>query len=260
MKNVKYLLAGFAVGVVGLTALTSTWGTIDSGHRGIVKRMGKVTGEIKGEGFFTKKPFVEEVIEIDIRTKKEQVQTSSASKDLQVVDVVTALNFSLDEKRIAGLYQTVGENFLEVSVGPSLREAIMAGVSKYTAEELITKRELVRAEVVRLVSAKLEPLGIRTEAVNIVNFNFSKSFNDAIENKVTAEQDALAAKNKLEQKRYEAEQVVVTAKGAAEALRVTAAAIAASPSVLKLEAIKKWDGTLPRYMGGNAPIPFIDVK
>jgi regulator of protease activity HflC (stomatin/prohibitin superfamily) len=60
---------------------------------------------------------------------------------------------------------------------------------------------------------------------NIVNFDFSKSFNDAIEAKVTAEQNALAEKNKLEQVKYEAEQKVVAAEAQAKAIEIQAKAI-----------------------------------
>src|SRR3990167_6285028 len=52
------------------------------------------------------------------------------------------------------------------------------------------------------------------------NFDFSASFNAAIEAKVTAEQSALAARNKLEQIKFEAEQKVASATAEATALRL----------------------------------------
>jgi len=45
---------------------------------------------------------------------------------------------------------------------------------------------------------RLKERDILVDEFNIVKFEFSKVFNDAIEAKVTAEQQALAAKNKLE--------------------------------------------------------------
>lgn len=261
MNFKKVFLAGFAFfGLVAtLILFFSTWGTIEAGNRGVVLSMGAVTGEIKGEGMYGKLPFFTDVIQMDVRQKKEQVQTSGASKDLQVVDVVVALNLSLNPDKAAKVYQEIGVNYLDVVVSPALQEAIKAGIAQYTAEELISKREIVREKISRLVAQKLNPIGIRTEALNIVNFNFSRSFNEAIENKVTAEQNALASKNQLEQKKYEAEQAIVTAKGEAEALRVRSIAIAQSPQVLQLEAIKKWNGVLPVTMAGGA-VPFLNLK
>ena len=96
---------------------------------------------------------------------------------------------------------------------------------------------------------------------SIVNFNFSESFNTAIEAKVTAEQNALAAKNKLEQSKYEADQRIATAKGEAEAIKIQAQAIQTQggAAYINLKAIEKWNGLLPVYMMGNSPVPFINL-
>ena len=91
-----------------------------------------------------------------------------------------------------------------------------------------------------------------------MNFDFSPSFNAAIESKVTAEQNALAAKNLLEQKKFEAQQVVATAKGKAEAMGIESEALAKNPQILQLRALEKWNGVLPTVTGGA--IPLIDVQ
>jgi regulator of protease activity HflC (stomatin/prohibitin superfamily) len=139
-----------------------------------------------------------------------------------------------------------------------MQEGIKAILAQYTVEELISKREVVREAIAKLIGEKLTPLGFRTDALNVVNLNFSKSFNDAIEAKVTAEQHALAAKNTLAQREFEAQQVVATAKGKAEAMQIESSALAKNPQIITLRALEKWDGVLPRVTGGA--IPFVDVK
>ena len=110
------------------------------------------------------------------------------------------------------------------------------------------------------MATKLTPIGIKTEAVNIVNFEFSEVFNQAIEAKVTAEQNALAAKNKLEQVKYEADQNVTKADGEAKAIAIQAEAIEAQggAAYIQLKALEKWDGKLPQIVGQGA-IPFINA-
>ncbi|MBW7908312.1 MAG: prohibitin family protein [Kiritimatiellae bacterium] len=251
--------------VVGVTLLLllaglalSSWGTVSAGHRGIVLRMGAVTGEIKGEGFYTKTPWIEQVRELDVRTQKEQVESEGASKDLQTVSANVALNFSLDPQKCAHVYQTIGADYMPKVVAPAMQESIKSVVAQFTAEEMISRRELVREEMIRLISSKLTPLGIRIEALSIVNFTFSRSFNEAIEAKVTAEQNALAAKNLLAQKQYEAQQAIAIAKGKAEAMEIESAALAKNPQVLQLRALERWNGVLP-MVTGNGAIPFLDV-
>lgn len=244
--------------LVALIVGFGSWGTVSAGHRGVVLRMGAVKGEIKGEGFYTKTPWVESVKEMDVRQQKEQVVTEGASKDLQTVHATIALNLALSPTKCAEVYQTIGIDYLDKIVAPTMQEGIKAVLAQYTAEELVSKREVVRDAIAKHISEKLMPYGIRTEALNIVNFNFSPSFNQAIEAKVTAEQNALAAKNLLAQKEYEAQQAVATAKGKAESMQIESAALAKNPQVLQLRALEKWDGVLPRVSGGA--VPFIDVK
>lgn len=100
--------------------------------------------------------------------------------------------------------------------------------------------------------------GINTDDFNIVNFDFSESFNNAIEAKVTAEQEALAAKNKLEQIKYEAMQQIEAAKGKAEAIRIESQALTQQPQYIELKKIEKWNGAFPTFMGGGVQ-PFVDV-
>jgi len=232
------------------------------GYRGVKIRLGNTTGEIYQQGMNFRIPFIEQSKEIEIRTQKESVKAISASKDLQSVEAEVALNFSVDPSKIVNLYQTVGEDFKERIIAPVLQEAIKAVTAKYTAEELITKRGQVSDDIRTMLTEKLAPRGILAEDFNIVNFNFSDSFNEAIERKVTAEQNALASKNKLEQIKYEAEQRIATAKGEAEAIRIQSEAIQSQggANYVQLQAIKQWNGVLPATFIPGQSVPFVNIK
>lgn len=258
--NTKVIAAivSFIGVTIGLVYAFGSWGTIDPGHRGVVIRMGAVTGEVKPEGFYTKTPFVETVVPMDVRQQKEQVSTEGASKDLQTVKAVIALNLSLSPASCSKVYQEIGKDYLDKIVAPAMQESIKAVLAQYTAEELISKRESVRSAISKLIAEKLLPFGIKTEALNIVDLDFSNAFNAAIEAKVTAEQNALAAKNTLAQKEFEAQQVVATAKGKAEAMQIESAALMQNQQVLQLRAIEKWNGILPQVIGDATP--FIDLR
>jgi regulator of protease activity HflC (stomatin/prohibitin superfamily) len=123
-------------------------------------------------------------------------------------------------------------------------------VAKYSAEESITKRSEVSKDIEEALNARLQKYGITIQSFNIINFEFSKSFNDAIEAKVTAEQDALTQKNKLEQVKYESEQKIVSAEAQAKAIEIQAKAIQnqGGEEYVKLKWIEKWNGQLPTTM------------
>lgn len=251
-------IAAFIILLIGLIVGFGSWGTIAAGHRGVVLRMGAVTGEVKPEGFYTKTPWMEHVKEINVQVQKAQIETDAASRDLQSVTTTLALNVNIEPQAVAKVWQTYGQDCFEVFVDPALKESMKAVMAQYTAEELITKREVVRESIASLIKSKLEPAGFSTDAVNIINFEFSKTFHAAIEAKVTAQQSALAAENKLAQVKFEAEQRVADAKGKAESMAIESEAIAKNPQILQLRALEKWNGQLPQYLGTNA-IPFLDV-
>jgi len=244
--------------IVVLVLLFNSFGTVGAGERGVKTRFGAVTEGVIGEGLYVKMPFIEKVFILDVKTQKDETAASAASKDLQTVNSQVALNYSIKHESVANLYQNVGIEYKTRLIDPAIQESVKASTAKFTAEELITKREEVKEDIRLALATRLAPSGIVVENFSIINFDFSKSFNEAIEAKVTAEQNALAAKNKLAQVEYEAKQAIESAKGRAEALRVESVAISSNPKVLELRAIEKWNGVLPQVTGGN--VPFINIK
>lgn len=252
------IIAGVVV-VILLLVLGGFFAFVPAGYRGVALRFGAVTGDIRGEGVHLKTPFVSGNYNMEVRVQKEEVQASAASKDLQSVSSTVAVNYSLDTGKIATLYRDIGKDYKERVISPSIQESVKSVTARYTAEELITKRSIVSESIRQELITRLEKDGIIIHDLNIVDFDFSESFNKAIEAKVTAEQDALASKNKLEQVKYEAEQNVASAKGKAEAQRIEGEALRANPEVLQLRAIEKWQGNMPTYWGGGA-LPFLNIK
>lgn len=235
------------------------FGTVGAGERGVQLRFGAVTGNIFGEGLYFRIPFIEKVKKMDVKIQKDEVEAPAASKDLQTVRSVVALNYHLDPNEVATLFQEIGIDYNSRIIAPALQEAVKAGTAEFTAEELITKRPEVRERIKVLLAEKLEPRGIILDEFNIVEFEFSRTFNDAIEAKVTAEQDALAAQNKLERVKFEAQQKIEEAKGKAEAITIESQALRNNPQVLQLRSLEKWDGKLPQFLGSDA-IPFINIR
>ncbi len=250
-------------GIVILFLLLWLWpvGTISAGARGVVLNWGAATGGIKQPGLYFRVPFQQHVVEMNVQVQKEQVKAEAASHDLQTVSADVALNYHLDAERVVSIYKSVGEDYKIKLIDPAMQEAVKATTATYTAEELITKRDKVREDIKTALATKLDALGLIVDEFNVINFDFSPQFNAAIESKVTAEQNALAAKNKLDQVQYEAQQRVAQADGEAKAIAIQAAAIQnqGGASYVQLQAIQKWDGHLPTQMIPGSTVPFINL-
>jgi regulator of protease activity HflC (stomatin/prohibitin superfamily) len=184
---------------------------------------------------------VESVKIYDIRTQKADVVSLASSKDLQTVTVQLAVNYTLDPAKLLDFVKNIGDAYESKILQPSIQESVKSITARYTAEELITKREEVRIAIQKSLVEKMAGNGILVAGINITNFEFSKSFNDAIELKVTAEQNALAAKNKKDQVQYEADQTVIRAKAEAESIKIQVESInkAGGEDYVRLQWIEK---------------------
>lgn len=258
--KIARILLDLAYVIFGLILFFSVFYTVGAGERGVILTFGKVGENVIQEGLHVKVPFVQTVAILDVKTQKESANASAASKDLQTVTTELALNYHLVPNSVNKLWQNVGKEYKVRIIDPAIQEAIKAVTAKYTAEELITKRPQVKDDAKIILAERLVNEYIAVDELSIVNFDFSPSFNQAIEQKVTAEQNALAAKNKLEQTKYEAEQRIAQARGEAEAIKIQAQAITqqGGKDYVSLKWIEKWSGNLPQTVLGDA-VPLVNI-
>lgn len=215
---------------------------VTAGQRGVVMNWGAVSDKVLGEGIHWRTPIVQSVRTIDVRTQKEQVDSSAASKDLQTVNAKVALNYHVVPEKVNLLWQKIGSDYKDRIIDPAVQEAVKSTTAKYTAEELITKRENVKDEIKTALTARLQNEYIAVDEFSIVDFNFSESFNKAIEAKQTAVQQALQAENDLRRIKVEAEQRVAQAKAEAEAIKIQAEAVTqqGGKDYVQLQWIEAW--------------------
>ena len=258
IRNIGKLISRVAIVLVALIIIFSAFGTIGAGERGILLQFGAVQDKVLGEGLYFKIPFIHSVIKIDVKIQKDEVVASAASKDLQIVTSKIALNYHLDPDAVNKIWQEVGRTYNIRIIAPSIQEAVKAESAKFTAEELIIRREEVKEQIKANLTIRLLERSIVVDEFNIIEFEFSRAFNEAIEAKVTAEQLKLKADRDLERIVIEAEQKVADARGKAEAIRIEAVALRQNPQVVELRWIEKWDGKVPLYWGEANP--FIGIN
>ena len=278
----KTLIAGVAAAVVLLLA-SGSFVIVDSGHVGVVRRLGAVQPQPLPEGFHLKAPFVDQVAAIDVRLHKAQKEAGASSKDLQVVTTQVAVQYSLNGAVMPMTYQRIGTRTMVEStlIDPAILESVKAITAQYTAEELVTRRAEVKTKIQGAIEAFVNTTLAQknvTGAVSLANvaitdFDFSDEFNRAIEEKVKAEQEALQARNEKLRRVTQAEaaaaertlaadaeayQIEVASKARAEAIRREAEALRDNPSIIQLRIAENWDGKLPQVNGGSA-IPLLNI-
>lgn len=261
--NIRKYVSLAVIGIILLIILSGSLYIVPAGERGVLLTFGKPSMDAVGEGLHVKVPIAQKVKKMEVRTQKIEVGADSASKDLQDVQTTIALNFHLMPESTPKLYQEIGKSYKERIIDPAIQESVKAVTAKFTAEELITRRPEVRAGIQEELRKKLANYYVAVDDLNIVNFQFSEEFDKAIEQKVTAEQQALKAERDLDRIKIEKEQIITQAQAEAEALRLQKAEI--TPDLISLReievqrlAIEKWNGILPQVTGDA--IPFIDIR
>jgi len=272
-----------ALGLIALILFFGCWITVSPGTVGVPITFGEV-GAAWNPGLHLKWPMITSVVEMPTRLLKHAVTAPAASKDLQVVTAEVAVPFSLLPSAGPQVYQILGSvDALQASIiDPGVMESVKAITALFTAEELVTQREAVKTKIEEQVktyvrealSQKKLPGAIEIGEVAITHFDFSPDFNNSIEQKVKAEQDALRAENEKKQKVTQAEairdsvkaeadgeaySIEVRSKAEAAAIQRKADALRANANLVELNAVDKWNGVLPQYMAGGAPLPFISV-
>ncbi len=254
--NVKKMIIPVVVFLAVVVLGVSSLHAVPAGHTGVVTHFGAVDDTVLSEGLHFVTPFVTRVIDMNNQVTKAEVLSASASKDLQTVNSTVALNYRIDALSAASVYKNIGVNYENVVVIPAIQEAVKSVMAQYTAEELITMRQTVGAEMQEEISSKLAPYGFSTQSVNIVDFQFSEEFNAAIEAKQTAQQNALKAEQDLARVKVEAEQKIAEAEAEAESYRLKSQEI--TDQMLKMEFIDKWDGKLPVVVSDGQSLFSID--
>lgn len=212
--------------------------TVEAGQVGVVTRFGEVNREINS-GLALKLPWpIEKLDKMDTRIQKQQEEANAATADLQDVHATLALNYALDRGSALSVYKTIGSEYRDRVVVPAVQESFKAATAQYTASELLTKRAEVKAKALEDIKKRLEPYGVRIDDLNIVNFSFSDEFRKAIEAKQVAAQEAERAKFNLDRSKLEAEAQNVQKESL-------------SPEFLQKQAIEKWDGRMPQYVGNG---------
>jgi regulator of protease activity HflC (stomatin/prohibitin superfamily) len=283
-NNVKKLTGTLTVlliiAIAGIAMVSTAAVRVPAGNRGVLLTWGKVEDRILNEGLNFKIPFSQSVELMNVQIQKAESTESTATKDLQEVSTTVAVNYRLNPLYVNEIYQDLRQDYIDRVIKPNIEESLKATTALYRAEELVTRRSIVKKTFDDTLAERLAIFNIQLVAVSLTDFQFSPGFSAAIEAKVTAEQQALVAKNELESIKYEAQQQIIQAEAAknatirraegdAIAQIITANATADSIEIITSQMtdeyaeylwLIQWDGKLPLVFTKDESGLIIDVS
>jgi regulator of protease activity HflC (stomatin/prohibitin superfamily) len=224
------------VAILLLILLFSSTTSIPTGNVGVLTLFGRVTGDVLGEGIHLINP-LKSVQKLSVQTQSVKESANVPSNEGLILALDTSLLFRLDRNKAAQVYQTVGDNYAEKIVEPTLRAAIRASTSSHTANALYTNaRELVQQQIQDELTAQLSVRGVIVEAVLLRDVQLPAMLKGSIEAKQQAEQDALRMSFILQKEKQEAERKRIEAQGIADFQKIVAQGI--SPQLLEWKGIE----------------------
>ncbi len=286
MKNTKFNVKTLVIIVIALIAVailgSFVTSTVPTGHTGVVVTFGHVENYVLGEGLHFKLPW-QQVIKMDNRAQKVQLNFQAFSSDIQQVDVACSVNFSINKETSQNLYKNIGVSYYTTVVEPRILENVKSIIAKYSAENLIQSRASLSDQVKEILGPEMEHYGINILSIAIEDIDFTDVFTNAVEDKQVAEQSKLQATIEQEQKNMEqeaeAKRKVIAAQAEAEVAKIQADADAYAVQVqaqaeseanqkisvsltdllIKYNEIMQWDGTLPQIVGNEAVLPILNM-
>lgn len=273
MKEMKKYIRAAVIAVILVIVLLSSTVVIGAGHTGVMSTFGKISEDVLQEGFSFKAPW-QKVTKVDNRINMLTVSTEAFSSDLQTVSVVVAVNYRIDTSKSYYIIKNVGKDYEAVLVTPSVNEVLKQIIAQYTAEQSITNRAMISQALLDGLNEKLNASGIYVSDINIIDFDFSDTYIQAVEAKQVAEQDKLRAQIEQEQltmeKEAQAERDIIAAEADLEVNKIQAEAVefagqkeaaankaiseSLTPELIEYYTVQAWDGALPQITGTDSII------
>jgi len=271
------------LGLALVILIASCVAIVPTGYTGILTTFGRVEERTIPAGISFIAPW-QNVIKMDNRTQKVQIQTSAFSSDIQQVDVQLSVNYCIDQTTAQVLYRTVGTGYYDNVMFPRIQENLKAVFSQYTAENLIAKRDSLSDAIAESTANDLKTYGITIVSIAIEDIDFTDAFTNAVESKQVAAQNKLTAETEQAQKTMEeqaaaeraviaanaeAEKAIIAANADLEVVKVQAEAAlyagekeaemnkriseSLAGDIIQYYWIKQWNGILPStVLGGDA--------
>jgi prohibitin 2 len=263
MSGLKFKLTGFfliiLVLLVGIILFAFDIVKVDSREVAVVTNRGEIS-QVLGAGWHPKTPLLtRHAATYDISTINNTVIVDAASKDQQAIEITTNIQYQLQADRIEEIFLKIGgsgnggafaDSRIDAIIDPILNESTKSASAQFSASEILSNRDGLKAKIIENLQSRLDEYFVNVLTVNIANVEFSEQFNQAIEDKVTAQQRA-------EQARFEQEQATIeleTERIRSEALQVRGQALSRNPQILEEKKIEKWDGKLPQVQGQDGII------
>jgi prohibitin 1 len=202
--------------LVFLLMLMCTITSVRAGHIGVVDVFGRVSPTTLKAGIQLVNPMAR-VIEMSVQTQELKETMDVPSKEGMTMAIEVSVLFHLDPDKAGEVYRSVGEEYVTVILEPQFRSVTRGVTAGYEAKALYTSE---REHLAQLIATDLkqltEPRGVMVEATPMRKLTLPAKLRDAIEEKLSADQESQRMQFVLTKEKQEAERKRIEARGIAD--------------------------------------------
>lgn len=262
------------IGIAGIIA-SQSFAIVPTGYTGVRTTFGLIDQESCMPGFNGLVPFVQHISLVnnkqqDVRFDSQIWSETSEQTVLYMQDV--AVSYQIMPESSAWIYANV-DNWIEKLIDVDIVSSSLKAASRSLTADVVTDRSVIeplaKESLQAAVDAKYGTERVLIKNVIINQMDFEDSYNQAIAEKSEAiqqqQKQAILNQTAIEKATSDAEAKRIAAQGDADAERIRAEGKAEAnkiisnsitPATQKQDAIDKWNGTLPKYVGGSEDTTF----
>lgn len=201
---------------------------------------------------------------------------SFQTKEGMEVSADIGITYSINPNKVTDIFQKYRKGIDEITdiyLRNMVRDALVTEAGSKSVEAVYGEgKATIIARVQERVRQQVEPFGINIERIYWIGaVRLPPAMTTALNAKLQATQMAEQRRNEIEQAKAEAEKErqraqgeadakLIVARADADAIKLKAEALRANSDVATLNAIEKWNGVMPTFMGADGAMPFIQLK
>lgn len=201
-----------ALGIIVLMVMTCVT-TVQAGNVGIVDIFGRVSPTTLKSGLQLVNPFAK-VVQMSVKTQEIKERMEVPSKEGMTIILEVSVLYHLDPDKAADVYRSVGQDYATVILEPQFRSVTRGVTAGYEAKALYTSE---REQVAQLITTDLkqlvQPRGVFVESTPMRQLTLPDKLKNAIEEKLSADQESQRMQFVLTKEKQEAERKRIEAQG-----------------------------------------------
>jgi regulator of protease activity HflC (stomatin/prohibitin superfamily) len=225
------------ISLILIAFFVSSCAVIKQDQVAMKRTLGKLSGKKLESGFYVYNPFITTMLYLPINTVNLEVSINLPSKEGLTIASEISILYSIDRDKIQDILISIGPKYEQELILPVFRSASADVCARFVAKDLHSgERYIIEKQIKDRMTELIKGRGFNIEAVLMKSIRLPNNLVNAIEAKLSAEQDAMRMKFVIDKEKLEAERKLIEAEGTRNAQKVLSDGL--TDQIIKIQSIE----------------------